>query len=135
MPGFQLMIQNEDGHYGSTAHMLKFKGSMFIYDPQRDIAQWVPVRGVSASLTMVELRSANDLNNMIPSPYEGTESIRPPSPTPIKGIPAGAESDTDSSKEDDSGEEWDKKECGNWSRCPSPPLRVGPTWAEVHAAA
>ena len=39
MPGFWLMLQNKDGHYGSTAHTLKFEGSMFIYDPQRDIAQ------------------------------------------------------------------------------------------------
>ena len=51
----------------------------------------------------------------------------------VKGIPAGAESYTDSSKED-SREEWDKKEHGDWLRCPSLPLRVGPTWAEVHAA-
>ena len=55
------------------------------------------------------------------------------SPTLAKGIPVGAKSDTDSFEED-SGEEWDKKECGNWLHCPSPPLRVGPTWAEVHAA-
>ena len=48
---------------------------MLIYDLQRDISQWVPVQGVSASLTMVELRLANDLNNMNPSPYEGTEII------------------------------------------------------------
>ena len=89
--------------------------------------------GVYASLTMVELRTTNDLNNMIPSPYEGTEPVQPPSPALVKGIPAGAKSDTDSSEED-SGEEWDKKECGDWSRCPSLPLRVGPTWAEVHAA-
>ena len=56
------MLQNYDGHYTSTAHTLKFKGSMFMYDPQRDITQWVPMWGVLASLTMVELRSANDLN-------------------------------------------------------------------------
>ena len=67
---------------------------------QRDIAQWVPVWGVSASLTMVELRSANDLNNMVPSPYEGTQPVQPPSPTLMKGIPAGAKSDTDSTEED-----------------------------------
>ena len=113
MPGFRLMLQNEDGCYASMAHALKFEGSMFIYDPKRDIAQWVPVQGISASLTMVELRTANDLNNMIPSPYEGTEPMQPPSPVLVKGIPAGAESGTDSSEED-SGEEWDKKECGNW---------------------
>ena len=133
MPGFRLMLQNEDGHYRSSAHTLKFEGSMFIYDPQKDIAQWVPVWGVSASLTMVELRSANDLHNMIPSPYEETEPVWPPSPTLMKGVPAGAKLDTDSLKEEDSGEEWDKKKRGNWSHCCSLPLRVGLTWAEVHA--
>ena len=50
----------------------------------------------------------------------------------MKGIPAGPKSDSDS-YEEDSREEWDKKECGDWSHCPSLPLRVGPTWAEVHA--
>ena len=49
-------------------------------------------------------------------------------------MPAGAELDTDTSEED-SREEWDKKECGDWSCCPTLPLRVGPTWAEVHTTA
>ena len=31
--------------------------------------------GASASLTMVELQTANDLNNMILSKYKGTEPI------------------------------------------------------------
>ena len=80
MLGFRVMLQNDDGHYSSMVHMLKFEGSMLMYDLQRDIAQWVPVRGVSASLTMMELRLANDLNNMFPSPYEGTEPVQPLSP-------------------------------------------------------
>ena len=50
-------------------HALIFEGSMLVYDPQRDIAQWVPIWGTSATLTMMELRMANDLNNMVPSPY------------------------------------------------------------------
>ena len=133
IPGFRLMLQSDDGHYASTAHSLKIEGSMFIYDPKRDITQWVPVWGVSASLTMVGLRTTNDLTNMIPCPYKGTEPMLPPSPVLVKGIPVGAESDSDSSEED-SKEEWDKNECSDWSCCPSPPLRVGPTWAEVHAA-
>ena len=45
MPGFRVMLQNDDRHYSSVAHALKFEGSMLMYDPQRDIAQWVPVRG------------------------------------------------------------------------------------------
>ena len=53
-------------------------------------------------------------------------------PEVVKGIPVGAKSDTDSLGVEDSGDEWDKKEHGIWSCCPSPPTKVGPTWAEVH---
>ena len=44
---------------------------------------------------MMELRTANDLNNMVPSPYSEFEPVRLPSPG-IRGIPVGAETDTDS---------------------------------------
>ena len=91
--------------------------------------------GVSASLTMMELHAANDLNNMVSSPYEGVEPVRWPSPELVKGILVGTESDMDSVECEDSGDEWDKKECGIWSHCPSLPTKVGPTWAEVHTAA
>ena len=131
--GFRVMLQNYNVRYSSMAHVLKIEGSMLIYDLQRDIAQWVPVRGGVSFLTMMKLRSANDLNNMSQSPYKGTEPIQP-SPALVKGIPMGAESDSDTFKED-SGEELNKKECGNWSRCPSPPLRMGPTCVEVQAMA
>ena len=129
------MLQNEEGHYGNAAHALKFEGHMFIYDPQRDISQWVPVRGTSSTLTMSELRVANDLNNMNPFPYDGTGLVQPHeqhSPMLMQGIPVGEESDTDSFDEPvDSGEEWDKTKCGDWSHCPSLPLGEGPTWAEA----
>ena len=45
MMGFQLMLQDHKGQYTNSAHALKFEGSMLVYDLQRDIAQWVPVRG------------------------------------------------------------------------------------------
>ena len=106
---------------------------MLVYDPQHDIAQWVPVRGMSATLTMMELCMANDLNNMVPSPYSKIEPARLPSPKIIKGILAGAESDTDSLAID-SGDEWDKVEVRVWLHCPTPTAKIGPTWAEVHAA-
>ena len=83
---------------------------------------------------MMELHAANDLNNMVPSPYEGTETVTQLSPQCFKGIPVGAESDMDSIGED-SRDEWDKEECGTWSHCPSLPMKVGPTWVEVHATA
>ena len=125
MLGFRVMLQNDDGHYSSVAHALKFEGSMLIYDPQRDITQWVLVRGVMASLTMMELRLANDLSNMFPSLHEGTEPVQPPSLSSwLKGIPVGVEFDSETFEED-SGEEWDKKEHGDWSCCPSLLLRMG----------
>ena len=58
----------------------------------------------------------------------------PPSPEIIKGIPAGAESETNSSAID-SGDKWDKTEVGVFSCCPTLMAKIGPTWAEVHAAA
>ena len=94
MPGFWLMIQDEEGCYSIATHALKFKGSMFIYDPQRDISQWVLVRGTSSALTLSELRVANDLNIMNPFPCDATGLIQPwehHSPMLVQGIPVGAE--------------------------------------------
>ena len=34
----------------------------------------------------------------------------------------------------DSGDEWDKTEVRVFSRCTTPTAKIGPTWAEVHAA-
>ena len=137
MPGIKLMMQNEEGSYGNTAHTLKYEGHMLIYNPQKDVSQWVPVRGVSASLTSSELQLANDLNNMNPYLYDGPGLAQPHSPRLVQGIPMGEEeeSDTDSCGEpSDSGEEWDKAEHGDWSRCPAPPLgEEGPTWVEATA--
>ena len=76
--------------------------------------------GASASLTMMELCAANDLSNLVPSPYSEFEPVRPPSPEIIKGVPVGAESNTDSLGVEDSGDEWDKTEVSVWSCCPTP---------------
>ena len=135
MMGFWLMLQDDEGQYINLGHALIFEGSMLVYDLQHDIAQWVPVWGVSASLTMMELRVANDLSNMVPSPYSEFEPVRLPAPEIIKGVLAGAESDMDSLGVEDSGDEWDKTEVGIWSCCPTPTTKVGPTWVEVHTTA
>ena len=135
MLGFRLMLQDDKRQYPYSSHALIFEGSMLVYDPQWDIAQWVPIWGTSATLTMSELCAANDLNNMVPSPSSELELAKPPSPKIMKGIPGGAEIDTNSSGID-SGDEWDKTE-GVWvfSHCSTLMTKIGPTWAEVHAAA
>ena len=135
MPGFRLMLQDDKGQYPHSGHALIFEGSMLVYDPQWDIAQWVPIQGMSATLTMPELHAAHNLNNMVPSPSSKVELVKPLSPKIMKGIQGGTESDTNSSTMD-SRDKWDKTEgVGVFSRCPTPTTKIGPTWAEVHTAA
>ena len=135
MPGFRLMLQDDNEQYPHSGCALIFEGSMLVYDPQRDIAQWVPVRGMSATLTMPELHAAYDLNNFVLSPSSELEPTRPSSTQIVKCIPGGTESDTNSSVID-SGDEWDKTAgVGALSRCSTPMSKISPTWAEVHAAA
>ena len=126
MPGFKLMFQDDKGEYPYLGHTLAFEGSMLVYDPQRDIVQWVPIRGTSSTLTMLELRTANDLNNMVPSPLSELSAARPPPTKIVKCIPVGAESDTNSSVID-SGDEWDKTETVGPSRSSTPTTKIGPT--------
>ena len=135
MLGFRLMLQDDKGQYPYSSHALIFEGSMLIYDPQWDITQWMPIRGMSATLTMSELCTAINLNNMVPLPSSELEPVKLPSPKIMKGIPGGAESDTNSSAID-SGDEWDKTEgVGVFSCCSTLMTKISPTWAEVHAAA
>ena len=87
MPGFRLMLQEDRGQYPYSGCTLIFEGSMLVYDPQWDITQWVPIQGTSATLTMSELCTANDLNNMVLSPFSKLELVKPLSPEILKGMP------------------------------------------------
>ena len=72
---------------------------------------------------------------MNPFPYDGTGLVQlhqQHSPMLMQGKPTGEVSDTDSFDNPvDSGEEWDKTECSNWSHWTSLPLGEGPTSAEA----
>ena len=83
---------------------------------------------------MPELRVAHNLNNMVPSPLSELPAAKPPPIKVMKCIPAGAESDSNSSFVD-SGNEWNKTETVGPSRNSTPTTKIGPTWADVHAAA
>ena len=82
---------------------------------------------------MAELHAAYDLNNMVPLPLSELPAAKPPVTKILKCIPAGAESDTNSSIVD-SGDEWDKMETVGPSRSFTPTTKIGPTWADIHAA-
>ena len=83
---------------------------------------------------MLELHAASDLNNMVPLPLSELPAAKLPSIEVTKCIPAGAESDTNSSIVD-SRDEWDKTETVGPSRSSTLTMKIGPTWAEVHVAA
>ena len=68
MPGIWLVVQDAEGHYGNSVHVLLYKGHMLVYEPGNELSEWVPIRGVLSSLTSVELRSANDLTTYSPAP-------------------------------------------------------------------
>ena len=70
---------------------------------------------------------------MVPLPSSKLPVAKLPPTEILKCIPAGAESDTNSSVID-SGDEWDKTETVGPSRSSTPTTKIGPTWAEVHAA-
>ena len=77
---------------------------------------------------------AHDLNNMVPSPLSELLAAKPPPIEVMKCILAGAESDSNSSIAD-SGDEWDKTETVGPSRSSTPTTKIGPTLADIHAAA
>ena len=83
---------------------------------------------------MPELRAAHDLNNMVPLPLSELPAAKPPPIEVMKCIPAGAESDSNSSFVD-LGDEWDKTETVGPSRSSTPTTKIGPTWVDIHTAA
>ena len=89
-------------------HALMYEGHKLIYDLGRNLLEWVPIRGMSSSLTLVELRSANDLNNICPYPHSKWEFTKAHSPQLVYGRPVGEETDTNSWNEPSDSEEWDE---------------------------
>ena len=66
MPVTQFRVTDEEGTYLCVAWALVFEGSVLVYNPTRDEAEWVPVCGVANDLSWVEERSAVALANYVP---------------------------------------------------------------------
>ena len=126
------MVQDKEGHYGNSVHVLLYEGHMLVYDLATNLLEWVPMRDVLSSLTSVELRSANDLSNIFPCPHSGGEPPRTQSPKLVCSQPARGKTDSDSWKSPSDLEEWDESKCSDWSCCPTPPVEEeGLTWEEI----
>ena len=66
MPATQFRVTGEEGTYLCVARALVFEGSILMYNPARDEAEWVPTCGIANDLSWVEERSAVVLANFMP---------------------------------------------------------------------
>ena len=62
------------------ARVLRYEGHMLVYDPHTNGTGWVAMKGIPASLTEVEARSAEELGNFYPTPRaQCVKTHKPPS--------------------------------------------------------
>ena len=54
MLGIWLALHDDEGRYQGVVRVLRFVGHMLVYDPQKNGAGWIAMRGVPSSLTEVE---------------------------------------------------------------------------------
>ena len=66
MPVMEFRVTDEEEAYLCVVQALIFKGSILAYNPTRDEAEWVPIRGVTNNLSWAEERLAVALANFVP---------------------------------------------------------------------
>ena len=66
MPATQIRVTDEVGTYLCVAWVLVFEGSILVYNPAWDEAEWVPIRGITNDLSWAEEKSAVVLVNYVP---------------------------------------------------------------------
>ena len=76
MPAMEFRVTDEEGAYLCMVHALIFEGSVLVYNPTRDEAEWVPTRGVANDLSWVEERMAVALANFVPHTPQEVDHIR-----------------------------------------------------------
>ena len=75
MPAAEFRVTNEEGAYLCAACGLIFKGSVLVYDPTRDEAEWVPMHRVANNLSWAEERMAVALANFVPRTRQEADHI------------------------------------------------------------
>ena len=140
-----------DGNHQGVARVLRYEGHMLVYDPHTNGTGWVAMKGVPASLTEVEARSAEELGNFYPAPActmcEDPQATRPPSGevTVSHGLPK-AETPKLTMATVEANVDWDTDDVQDRSRSPCPSAGVGAImigesmrrthlpWDRVHAS-
>ena len=73
----QFQVTEEGGTYMCTARALVFKGSILMYNPTLNEAEWVPAHGLGNDLSWAEERLAVALANYVPhAPVEAAQIAR-----------------------------------------------------------
>ena len=129
MPGVRLNLYDQDGAHQGVARVLRYEGHMLVYDPQTNGVGWVTMKGVPASLTEVEARSAEALGNFYPAPRttrESSQGTQPPAEevTASHGPPK-AETPKPTMGISEANVDWDTDDVQDWSRTPSPSAGIG----------
>ena len=77
MPVAQFWVMEEGGAYLCTVKALMFEGSILVYNPTMNEAEWVPVHGLANDLFWAEEKSAVALANYVPhAPAEVAQIAR-----------------------------------------------------------
>ena len=102
---------------------------MLVYDPHTNGMGWVAMKGVSASLTEVEARSAEELRNFYPAPrvtHEEPQATRsPPEEVAVSHELPKAEMPRQKTGTVEANMDWDTDDVQDWSRSPSPSAGIG----------
>ena len=75
MPAVEFRVTDDEGAYLCMAWALIFKGSILVYNPTRDEAEWVPTHSVANDLSWAEERMAVTLVNFVPHVPQEAECI------------------------------------------------------------
>ena len=66
MPAMEFRVTDKEGTYLCAVWVLVFEGSVLVYNPTRDEAEWVLTCGIANDLSWAEERSAVALVNYVP---------------------------------------------------------------------
>ena len=66
MPAMQFKVTDEEGTDLCAVRALVFEGSVLVYNPTRDKAEWVPACGIMNDLSWAEEKSVMVLVNYVP---------------------------------------------------------------------
>ena len=109
----EFRVTDEEGTYLCAVWALVFEGSILVYNPTRDEAEWVTACGVTNDLSWAEERSAVALANYVPHGPQEADCIAELGACCLVGWPddsSSVEEDDEQTEEEDGKQEGDEPE-------------------------